>query len=75
MTEDKARAALRAFDGGDGVEIWIAGQDWHAGPDGGWIVLSDLDGWRFRLRPVPGGLRVSAAAPGGWRPAVWTVPS
>jgi hypothetical protein len=74
VTEAEARAALAAFAGFDNLEQWIAGEPWHAAPDGGWTVLTDLDGWHFRLRPVPGGLRVSAFAPGGWRPAVWQVP-
>jgi hypothetical protein len=73
VTEAEARAALRAFDGVGGVEHWIADQSWQAAPDG-WIVAGDLGGWRFWLRPVAGGLRVSAAPPGNWRPAVWLVP-
>jgi hypothetical protein len=72
VTEDEARAALRGFDGVGGLEHWLAGQPWQPAPDG-WIVTGDLDGWRFWLRPVPGGLRLSAALPGGWRPAVWVV--
>ncbi len=69
MTEDQARLVLRDFDGVGGLEHWIAGQAWQAAPDG-WIVTGDLGGWRFWLRPVPGGLRVSAAAPGDGDPAV-----
>lgn len=72
LAEDQARVALRDFDGGDVVETWIAGQAWQVAPDG-WSVAGDLDGWRFQLRSVSGGLRVSAAAPGNWRPAVWVV--
>ncbi len=72
MTEVEARAALRDFDGDGGVEHWIAGQPWQAASDG-WIVAGDLGGWRFWLRPVTGGVRVSAAAPGGRAPAVWLV--
>ncbi len=33
-----------------------------------------LHGWRFRLEPAPGGVRV-VASPGGGEPAVWTVPA
>jgi hypothetical protein len=73
MTEDEARAALSKFAGFDNLEQWIASQPWKAAP-GGWTVLTDLDGWRFGLRPVPGGVQVSAAALGGWQPAVWVVP-
>jgi hypothetical protein len=72
VTEDDARAALRDFDRGDGMEVWLAGQLWQTTPDG-WTVAADLDGWRFWLRSVPGGLQVSATAPGGGRPAVWLV--
>jgi hypothetical protein len=67
MTETEARAALRDFDKGDGMEAWIAGQTWQAEPDG-WTVAGDLDGWCFRLRCFPGGFQVSAIAPGGRRP-------
>jgi hypothetical protein len=73
MTEIEARAALRDFDGTGGVEHWIAGQLWQVEPDG-WTLPLDLTGWRFRLRPIPGGLQVSATAPGGERPATWVVP-
>jgi hypothetical protein len=40
---------------------------------GGWTVAGELQGWRFRLEVVPGGLRVFASA-GGGEPAVWFVP-
>ncbi len=43
MTEDQARAALRAFvDVGD-IEPWIAGRPWQAAP-GGWTVAGELQG-------------------------------
>ena len=72
MTEDEARAALAAFDGLGGLERWIAEQrPWKAVP-GGWTVPGDLQGWRFRLEAVPGGVR--AIATGKGEPAVWTVP-
>jgi hypothetical protein len=73
MTEDEARAALRDFDKGDSMEVWVAGQTWQAEPDG-WTVAGDVDEWRFWLRPVAGGVRISATAPGGGSPATWTVP-
>ena len=41
MTEDQARAALRAFVGD--VEPWIAAQPWEATPDG-WTVPAPLEG-------------------------------
>ena len=72
MTEAEARAALRAFVGVGDVEPWIAGRPWKAEP-GGWTVAGELQGWRFRLEVVPGGVRVVAAA-GGGEPAVWFVP-
>ncbi len=73
MTENQARAALAAFDGLGGLERWIAAQGpWHATP-AGWTVPSDLQGWRFRVEPTPGGARVVASAPGG-EPAAWFVP-
>ncbi len=73
MTEDQARAALAAFDGLDGLERWIAVQrPWQAIP-AGWTVPGELQGWRFRVEPTPGGVRVVASAAGG-EPAVWIVP-
>ncbi len=67
MTEDEARAALAAFDGLGGLERWIAEQrPWQAMP-------GDLQGWRFRVEPAPGGVRVLASA-GRGEPAVWVVP-
>ena len=73
MTEAEARAALRAFVGVGEVEPWSAGQrPWQAVPTG-WTVPGELQGWRFRVEPAPGGVRVIASATGG-DPAVWLVP-
>ena len=73
MTEDEARAALAAFDGLGGLERWVAAQrPWEAAP-GGWTVADDFQGWRFRVEPAPGGVRVIASA-GRGEPAVWVVP-
>jgi hypothetical protein len=66
VTEAEARAARAAFDGTGGLERWIAAQ-------GGWTVPGELQGWRFRVEPVPGEVRVVASAAGG-EPAVWSVP-
>ncbi len=66
MTEAEARAVLAAFDGLGGLERWIAGRPWQAVP-------GDLQGWRFRVEPAPGGVRVVASADGS-EPAVWFVP-
>ncbi len=41
---------------------------------GGWTVAGELQGWRFRLEAVPGGVRVVASA-GKGEPAVWFVPA
>ena len=73
MTEDEARAALRAFDAVGDVERWMAAQPWQAVP-GGWDVLEPFHGWRFRLKTAPDGLCVLAS--NGWGdPAVWFVPA
>lgn len=73
MTEAEARAALAALDGLGGLERWIAEQrPWRAAP-GGWTVPGELQGRRFRVEPVPGGLRVTAS-PGKGSPATWIVP-
>ena len=56
-----------------GLERWIAEQRWEAAP-GGWRVREHYQGWRFRLEPVAGGVRVVMSARGG-EPAVWFVPS
>ena len=72
MTEDQARAALRAFVAVGELERWIADQRWEATP-GGWRVREPYGGWRFRLEPAAGGLRVVMSGHGG-EPAVWAVP-
>ena len=72
MTEAEARATPAAFDGLGGLEHWIAAQrPWQATPSG-WTVPGELQGWRFRVEPAPGGVRVVASA-GGDEPAVWFV--
>jgi hypothetical protein len=73
VTEDQARAALRAFVGVGDIEPWIAGRPWQAAP-GGWTVAGELQGWRYRLEVMAGGVRVIASTPGGGEPMVWTVP-
>ena len=73
MTEAEARAALAAFDGLGGLERWIAAQrPWEVIP-AGWTVPGDLQGWRFRVEPASGGVRVVASA-GRGEPAVCFVP-
>ncbi len=72
MTEEEARAALRAFVGVGDVEPWIAARPWHTTP-GGWTVVGELQGWRFRLEAVRGGVNVVASTAGGGEPAVWFV--
>ena len=57
MTEAEARAALAAFDAVAKIERWIAQQSWEAVP-GGWTVPGELHGLRFRVSPVPGGVRL-----------------
>ena len=75
MIEAEARAALAAFDGLGGLERWIAQRrPWQALPTG-WTVPGDLQGWRFRMEPVPGGVRVVATTAGGGEPAAWFVPA
>ena len=73
MTEAEARAALRAFEAVGDVERWIAGRLWQAAP-GGWTVDGELQGWRYRLEAVPGGVRVVMCGTGG-APADWVVPT
>ena len=68
MTEAKARTALAASDAVGGLERWIAAQPWLAA-SGGWVVPGDLQGWRFRVEPAPGGVRVSASMGRGERAA------
>ena len=72
MTEAEARAALRAYVGGE-MEPWIAGQPWTA-EAGGWSVPGELQGLRFHLEVMPGGVRVIASPGGGREPTVWSVP-
>ena len=72
MIEAEARAALAAYDAIGGIEPWIAARPWQVTPDG-WTVAGELQGWRFRLEAVPGGVRVIAMGKG--EPAVWTVPA
>ncbi len=73
MTEEQARAALAAFDAIGGMERWIAEQPWLAAP-GGWVVPEPFQGWRFRVEPVAGGVRVTAFLDKG-EPAAWIVPA
>jgi hypothetical protein len=73
VTEAEARAALHAFDAMGEIEQWIAEQPWEAIP-GGWRVRERFQGWRFRVEPAPGGVRVVMSARGG-SPAEWTVPA
>jgi hypothetical protein len=72
VREEQARAALAAFDG-VGVGRWIAAQRWNAVP-GGWVVPEGFQGWRFRLEPVAGGVRVTGHMRKG-APALWFVPA
>ena len=73
MTEAEARVALRAFVGIGKIEQWIADQRWEPTP-GGWNVREQLHSWRFRIEPVPAGIRIVMSVRGG-EPAVWTVPA
>jgi len=73
MTEDEARASLRAF-ATVGVEQWLAEQPWEPAPDGGWKMLADLHGWGFRLEPVSGGVHVTMFT-GEGELAAWVVPA
>jgi hypothetical protein len=73
MTKVEARTLLRQCDSVGRLEAWIADQPWEAVP-GGWALVQDLQEWRFRVEPVPGGLRISAGMPGAL-PAVWTIPA
>jgi hypothetical protein len=73
MTEEEAREILRIHQG-DGFEAWIAGQLWMRRSGEGWRVAGSLEGWRFEVLPVPGGVRITAFPPGPRpRPAVWVV--
>ncbi len=66
MTEDKARAALRAFVAVGGLEQQLAKQRWQADA-GGWAVLGALGGWRFRIEPAPTGCACSRRTAGASR--------
>lgn len=72
MTETEARAVLAAFVAVGELEVWIAGQPWEEAP-GGWMVLGELHGLRFRLEHAPGGVRVILSEAGG-EPMAWIVP-
>jgi hypothetical protein len=72
MTEEEARAALAAFVAVGGLEAWIADRPWLAAP-GGWVVPEPFQGWRFRVEPAHGGVRVTAFMDNG-EPAAWIVP-
>jgi hypothetical protein len=58
MTEDEARALLRAW-GGDGFETWVADRPWHL-TRGGWKIDGTLLGWQVTIEPVPPRLRLHA---------------
>ena len=73
MTEAEAHALLRQHDGWGGIEAWIASRQWQAVP-GGWTVIGELQGWRFRVELTTSGLRITAGEPGA-SPAVWTITS
>jgi hypothetical protein len=72
MTEDVARALLRAVDGVGGLEAWIAGQPWRKAP-GGWQVEGNLGGTEFELKDGGAHLRVIAWVEGAGPAAEWTV--
>ena len=56
------------------TEHWLAGQPWEPAPAGaGWTVPRKPHGARFRMEPVPGGVRVAMRARGEV-PAEWFVP-
>ena len=71
MTKDEAHAALAAVVAIGDLEVWIAEQPWEATP-GGWTVLGELHGLRFRVEPAAGGVRVIASSAKG-KPEAWTV--
>jgi hypothetical protein len=64
VTEAQARAALAAFVAVGGIEPWIAEQRWKA-VQGGWRVEGQLQGRRFWVERVPGGVRVVMSGGGG----------
>jgi hypothetical protein len=69
VTEAEARAALATSLAVGKIERRIAAQPWET-VAGGWRVPVSLKGWRFRLEPVAGGVRVVMSAVGG-EPAAW----
>jgi hypothetical protein len=70
VTEAEARTVLHARSGIAVFERWMADQPWRK-VTGDWLVSGELQGWRFRLAEISGGLQVSATARGSSRPAVW----
>jgi hypothetical protein len=74
MTEDEARAALRAFHAIGDIEQWLAEQPWEPATRG-WMMPADLHGWRFRVEPARGGVRVVMVMREGEAPADWIVPA
>jgi hypothetical protein len=74
MTEAEARVLLRDCGGVGGMEAWIAEQPWQAVP-GGWMVTGEMQGWRFKIDVIAGGLRITAGEPDRGDPAVWIVTS
>ena len=73
VAEAKTRAALHAFVAGGEVERWIGEQRLEPIPSG-WRVRERFQGWRFRVEPVAGGVRIVMSVRGG-EPAAWTVPA
>ncbi len=55
-------------------ERWIAAQRPREAVPGGWTVPGELQGWRFRVEPAPGGVHIIAST-GKGEPAVWLVPA
>ena len=72
MTKAEAREVLRDCGGFGGLEAWIASRRWQA-VSGIWIITGELHDRQFRVDIIPGGLRISANAPGGGDPVVWVV--
>lgn len=72
MTEAETRSVLEARPGIGVFERWMADQPWRE-IAGGWLVTGILQGWRFRLNLVPGGVQISASCQNPKLPAVWTV--
>jgi hypothetical protein len=54
---------LRAWPGVGGLEAWMAEEDWEPAP-GGWKVISELQGGRFRIEVVGDELRLVGGPPG-----------